>query len=142
MPTYKELMMSRDTFRELRTEIRHALETNREMPRGEILTTDIDRDTGDLLVTSRYGLGGKAVQCTHRITIKDENATPALPSVIEPPDGMPYMVVAMLQATIEEAWQQYGGDPTNSEQFWNFLVGNGVADVPRETLPNGEEAAK
>jgi hypothetical protein len=56
-----------------------------------------------------------------------------IPTVITPPAEMPYPVVAMLQATIIEAWAEYGGDPSHSEQFWNHLVGNGAANVPRET---------
>lgn len=50
-----------------------------------------------------------------------------------PPKDMPLTVVAMLQETIKEAWASYSGVPENAEQFWNHLVGNGVADVPRET---------
>lgn len=56
-----------------------------------------------------------------------------IPAVIMPPHTMPYPVVALLQATITEAWLDYGGDPNNPEQFWNHLVGNGAANVPRET---------
>lgn len=52
---------------------------------------------------------------------------------IKVPDDMPIQQIAMLQATIAEAWASYGGDPENAEQFFNHLVGNGAADVPRET---------
>ena len=52
---------------------------------------------------------------------------------IEPPKDMPLTLIAMLQETIKEAWASYGGVPDNGEQFWNHLVGNGMADVPRET---------
>lgn len=55
------------------------------------------------------------------------------PVAIIPPDGMPVNQVAMLQASIDDAWQEYGGDPYNAEQFWNHMVGLGAADVPRET---------
>lgn len=130
MPTYKELLMSRDAFRELRQRIDWAL-TGDEI--GSPLSVEFDEDTGDVLITGTYD----GVERTHRLIIKDENAVPTLPSVIQPPDGMPCMIVAMLQATIEEAWQQYGGAPTSAEQFWNHLVGNGAADVPRET--SGEQ---
>lgn len=54
---------------------------------------------------------------------------------IRTPIDMPLKQIAMLQTTIHEAWAAYDGDPHNAEQFWNFLVGNGVADVPRETSP-------
>jgi hypothetical protein len=56
---------------------------------------------------------------------------------IEPPKDMPLVQIAMLQETIKEAWTTYGGDPNNGEQFWNHLVGNGMANVPRETSPDG-----
>lgn len=55
---------------------------------------------------------------------------------IEPPKDMPLVQIAMLQETIKEAWATYGGDPNNGEQFWNHLVGNGAANVPRETSPH------
>lgn len=54
---------------------------------------------------------------------------------VETPADMTITVIAMLQATIKEAWESYGGDPMNAEQFWNHLVDNGAADVPRETSP-------
>lgn len=62
-----------------------------------------------------------------------EAREPGYPTTIFPPDGMPVNLVAMLQATIDDAWQEYGGDPYNAEQFWNHMVGLGAADVPRET---------
>ena len=55
---------------------------------------------------------------------------------ILPPEDMPITQVTMLQATVGEAWASYGGDPNNPEQFWSFLVGNGMANVPRETSPD------
>lgn len=60
--------------------------------------------------------------------------------VIKPPKDMPIVQIAMLQTTIGEAWAEYGGDPNNGEQFWNFLVGNGMASVPRETS-GGDDAS-
>lgn len=69
MPTYKELMMSRDAFLELRNKIQRVLSANPALPqRGEILVIDIDPDTGDLMVASQFSSG----QRTHRITITDE----------------------------------------------------------------------
>ena len=59
---------------------------------------------------------------------------------IKTPKDMPVTQVAMLQETIGEAWTEYGGDPNNAEQFWNHLVGNGMADVPRETS-GGDDAS-
>lgn len=56
--------------------------------------------------------------------------------VIKAPSDMPLVLIAMLQATIGEAWVEYGGDPNNAEQFWNHLAANGMTDVPRETLPS------
>jgi hypothetical protein len=55
--------------------------------------------------------------------------------MIRPPKDMPLVQIAMLQETIKDAWATYGGDPNNGEQFWNHLVGNGMANVPRETPP-------
>lgn len=54
---------------------------------------------------------------------------------IMPPADMPLAQITMLQTTIAEAWQSYGGERDNAEQFFNHLVGNGMADVPRETSP-------
>ena len=54
--------------------------------------------------------------------------------VIKAPKDMPIAQIAMLQTTIAAYWEEYPGDPNKTEQFWNFLVGNGMANVPRETL--------
>lgn len=68
MTTYKELLMSRDAFLELRTKICHLLDRFPELPGGEIDMVKVDLDTGDLLVTSQFASG----QRTHRLIIKDE----------------------------------------------------------------------
>jgi hypothetical protein len=75
-PAYKELMMRRDLFRHLRAEIRHHLDENPEMPQGKVLKTAIDPNSGDLLVTSVYGLGDNAAEYTLRVAITLETDVP------------------------------------------------------------------
>ena len=73
MTTYKELLMKRDAFRELRTKIRNELAAHSETTGGEILSMDTDPDTGDLLVTGQYKWwANETVTLTHRITITEE----------------------------------------------------------------------
>lgn len=64
MTAYKELLMRRDAFNELRLMIDVGL--NGDQVRS--LQTDIDEVTGDLLVTGEY----EGVRRTHRITITEE----------------------------------------------------------------------
>lgn len=59
--------------------------------------------------------------------------------VVKVPNDMPITIIAMLQATVAEAWKSYGGDPGNAEQFFNHLVAGGMANVPRETSPSVED---
>lgn len=49
---------------------------------------------------------------------------PDIPDVIKPPADMPIVQIAMLQATIRDAWRsylEYDGDPGSTETFWDFL---------------------
>lgn len=72
---YKEMLLLRDAFRELRRKIRYHLDTSPEFMGGEVLSTAIDTDNGDLLVTCQHGVGDRAVTRTHRITITTEETT-------------------------------------------------------------------
>lgn len=74
MTTYKELLMKRDAFLELRNRIQRELAAHPETSGGEILVIDIDPDTADLLVTGQYKRteDDEIVQRTHRITITEE----------------------------------------------------------------------
>lgn len=65
-PSYKELMMQRDAFRELRQRIDWALAGDEV---GSPLTVAFDKDTGDVLITGIYA----GVQRTHRLTITEES---------------------------------------------------------------------
>lgn len=47
-----------------------------------------------------------------------------MPLGITLPDDMPVPVAAKLQVAIVEAWEEYEGDPSNAEEFWNFLTGD------------------
>lgn len=125
MPSYKDLIMSQSAYRDLLHRISIGLTADAESPP---LALD-HSDTGTLVVAGEYD----GVRRTYEITIRDVTNGPGLPEIIEPPKGMPFTVIAMLQATIQAAWRAYGGVPTNAEQFWNHMVGNGSADVPRET---------
>lgn len=74
MTTYKELLMKRDAFLELRNRIRRELAAHPELSGGEILGIDTDPDNGDLLVKGQYKWwANDVVQRTHRITITEEN---------------------------------------------------------------------
>jgi hypothetical protein len=64
---YKDLMMNRDAFLELRTKIQNVLAANPETSGGEILVIDICPDTGGLLITAQYGSG----QRTHRLIFEN-----------------------------------------------------------------------
>jgi hypothetical protein len=75
MPTYKELMMSRDAFLELRQKIRNELACHPETSGGQILDMENDPDTGDLVITAQYASG----QRTHRLIFKDETPHPDSP---------------------------------------------------------------
>lgn len=67
--SYRELLMKRDAFLEMRNKIRRLLSANPALPgRGEVLSIDYDPDTGDMLVTSQFSSGVR----TQRIIIKDE----------------------------------------------------------------------
>lgn len=61
----------RDDWRELRRKIRSDLDTDPEFFQGQVLRTDIDPETGDLLVTSQFHLGDRARIRVHRITITE-----------------------------------------------------------------------
>jgi hypothetical protein len=61
--------------------------------------------------------------------------------MIRPPKDMPITQIAMLQETITAYWEEYPGDPTNSEAFWDFMVSNGMVNVPRETSPHEKMVA-
>lgn len=62
--------MSRDAFLELRAKIQRVLSASPSLPgRGEVLSMENDPDTGDLMVTSKFGDGEVR---THRITITNE----------------------------------------------------------------------
>lgn len=52
--TYKELLMKRDAFIELRNKIQRELSAHPDTSGGEILVIEICPDTGDLLVTGQY----------------------------------------------------------------------------------------
>lgn len=41
---------------------------------------------------------------------------------IKAPADMPLTQIAMLQATIREAWRNYDGDSGDTEAFWKFLA--------------------
>lgn len=52
---------------------------------------------------------------------------PGLPAIIHPPADMPIVQVAMLQATIRDAWVDYlrgDGDPGDTEEFWEYMTGS------------------
>jgi hypothetical protein len=52
---------------------------------------------------------------------------------IMPPADMPIAQIVMLQTTIAAYWEEYPGDPNDTELFWDFLT-ESMANVPRETL--------
>lgn len=45
-----------------------------------------------------------------------------IPQGITLPADMPIPVLAMLQTTITEAWEDYDGSPDDPEEFWDFLA--------------------
>lgn len=72
MTTYKDLLMARTAFQELRNRVQRELSAHPELSGGQILAMDIDPDTGDLMVTGQYKHGEITTKRTHRITITEE----------------------------------------------------------------------
>jgi hypothetical protein len=70
--TYKDLLMTRNAFLELRNRVQRELSAHPELSGGQILAMDVDPDTGDLMVTGQYKHDDTTVQRTHRITITEE----------------------------------------------------------------------
>lgn len=67
MGFYKELLLGRDAFVELRTKIRNLLSADPATSGGEVLCIDICPNTGGLLITGQYDSG----QRTHLLTISE-----------------------------------------------------------------------
>lgn len=65
-PTYKELMMRRDAFKEIRQRIDLALSCDQIHP----MEVDFDDATEDVLVSGTFG----GVQRTYRLTITEESS--------------------------------------------------------------------
>lgn len=70
MPTYRELLMSRDSFLELRERIRQGILIAPQNSAGHALTAGIDLTTGDLVIHAQNARGD--IVRTHRVIIKDE----------------------------------------------------------------------
>jgi hypothetical protein len=153
MTTYKELMMRRDAYSEMRNKIHRELAAHPETSGGEILTIDTDPRTEDLLITWQHTTG----QRTYRITIKDETAdVPRETSSVE--DKFTYAIELLYQVnaghlrtaqrTVQardddeaESWArahlvaQFPADEVHVVKV-NMSVlpdGGAVVDVPRET---------
>lgn len=112
--------MKADAFLELRNKIRSGICLIPQTSGGQILDIDTDPDNNDLLITWQHVNG----QHAHRIVIKDETAgvPKPRPSVVLP-EGMPDVMINMLQATIDDAWKHYGGNPEDAGKFFAYLVG-------------------
>jgi hypothetical protein len=67
MGRYKDLMMNRDAFLELRDKIKDKLEEFPETSGGEIIAVTICPETGGLLVTAQHDCG----QRTHRLIFEN-----------------------------------------------------------------------
>ena len=147
MTSYKELMMSRYAFFELRNKIRMGLSGFPTTSGGEVLCIDTDPDTEDLLVTWQHEGG----QRTHRIVIKDETPSPDSPRgrmveflaesdrIIAEQGDVPRETSKPANAheALVELVQRLGPEPTREE--WDAYM-DGIArragvDVPRETSP-------
>lgn len=73
MTAYKELLMKRDAFRELRNKIQRELSAHPETSGGEILAMDVVGRVGVLAVTGQYKRGEEVVVLTHYVTISSRN---------------------------------------------------------------------
>jgi DNA-binding GntR family transcriptional regulator len=114
--------------------LQHAIESGAVAP-GERVSSEsklavhygVSRETARraLDVLSRAGLVEKRRGSGTYVRAERRHALPrtiTLPTQITVPQDMPPGVVAMLQATLADAWNDFEGDRNDPAAFWSYLM--------------------